>query len=266
MRATVEAATDPACGETRERAGAIDARGVRGDASNVVIPPASSPRCAEFGERCCRPEGLLFQAGIMRASREASRASDRWWWSLSVRRLAQELDRHVCSSMRLGMTMATAGCVQAGKWVGSAGGTSCRRSWDRYPLSGSRRRDGRRCTRKCRSSPPSTRADDVATFAGRSSSTSQVYLIMTVGTHQPPCHHSSVPRRSHGRALSAGAANVRQPIRGLNLLLRRPPDRPTPTVRNGLEPQRTTQDSTQYLWGSRVACRGQRRYFSGALL
>ena len=25
---------------------------------------------------------------------------------------------------------------------------------------------------------------------GRSSSTPQVYLIMTVGTHQPPCHHS----------------------------------------------------------------------------
>ena len=37
-------------------------------------------------------------------------------------------------------------------------------------------------------------------------------------------------------------------------------------VRSGLDPQRTTQDSTRYLWGSRVACRGQRRYFSGALL
>jgi hypothetical protein len=56
--------------------------------------------------------------------------------------------------------------------------------------------------------------------SGRSSSTSQVYLMMTVGTHQPPCHHSSVPRRSHGRALSAGAADVRRPMRGLNLLLR----------------------------------------------
>ena len=33
-------------------------------------------------------------------------------------------------------------------------------------------------------------------------------------------------------------------------------------VRSGLDPQRTTQDSTRYLWGSRVACRGQRRYFS----
>ena len=220
-----------------------------------------------FGERCCRPEGLLFQGrrdrgrGERRAGRRIVGGGRclcggwrRSWTGMCARR---------CVS---GMTMATAGCVQAGKWVGSAGGTSCRRSWDRYPLSGSRRRDGRRCTRKCRSSPPSTRADDVATFAGRSASTSQVYLIMTVGTHQPPCHHSSVPRRSHGRALSAGAANVRQPIRGLNLLLRRPPDRPTPTVRNGLEPQRTTQDSTRYLWGSRVACRGQRRYFSGALL
>jgi hypothetical protein len=56
---------------------------------------------------------------------------------------------------------------------------------------------------------------------GRSSSTPQVYLMMTVGTHQPPCHHSYVPRRSHGRALSAGAADVRQPMRGLDLLLRR---------------------------------------------
>ena len=37
-------------------------------------------------------------------------------------------------------------------------------------------------------------------------------------------------------------------------------------VRSGLDPQRTTQDSTRYLWGSTVACRGQRRYFSGALL
>jgi len=50
---------------------------------------------------------------------------------------------------------------------------------------------------------------------GRSSSTPQVYLIMTAGTHQPPCLHSWVPRRSHGRALSAGAADVRQPMRGL---------------------------------------------------
>ena len=60
----------------------------------------------------------------------------------------------------------TAGCGQAGQRVGSAGGTSCRRSWDIHPSSGRRRSDGRRCTRTCRSSPPSTRAeDDVATFA-----------------------------------------------------------------------------------------------------
>ena len=58
---------------------------------------------------------------------------------------------------------------------------------------------------------------------GRSSSTPQVYLMMTTGTHQPPWHHSEVPRRSHGRALSAVAADARQPMRGLNLPLRRPP-------------------------------------------
>jgi hypothetical protein len=58
---------------------------------------------------------------------------------------------------------------------------------------------------------------------GRSSSTPQLYLMMTAGTHQPPCHHSEVPRRSHGRALSASAADVRQPMRGLYLLLRHPP-------------------------------------------
>ena len=61
---------------------------------------------------------------------------------------------------RRGCAAVTAGCGQAGKWVGSAGGTSCRRSWDKYPLSGRRRSDGRRCTRKCRSSPRSTRAED----------------------------------------------------------------------------------------------------------
>jgi hypothetical protein len=55
---------------------------------------------------------------------------------------------------------------------------------------------------------------------GRSSSTPQVYLMMTTGTQQRLCHHS---RRSHGRALSASAADGRQPMRGLNLLLRRPP-------------------------------------------
>ena len=37
-------------------------------------------------------------------------------------------------------------------------------------------------------------------------------------------------------------------------------------VRSGLDPQRTTPGLDSVPVGSRVACRGQRRYFSGALL
>ena len=126
---------------------------------------------------------------------------------------------------RRGCAAVTAGCGQAGQRVGSAGGTSCRRSWDTHPLSGHRRSDGRRCTRTCKSSPRDAggRSTSQHSQLGRSSSTPQVYLMMTAGTHQPPCHHSQVPRRLHGRALSASAADARQPMRGLNLLLRRPP-------------------------------------------
>ena len=53
------------------------------------------------------------------------------------------------------------GGLRSSRKAGRIGrGTSCRRNWDTYPLSGRRRSDGRRCTRKCRSSPPSRRAED----------------------------------------------------------------------------------------------------------
>ena len=61
MRATVEAATDPACGETRERAG----RSMRAVFAVMRRRWSSRPLrlrvVPNFGERCCRPEGLLFQ-------------------------------------------------------------------------------------------------------------------------------------------------------------------------------------------------------------
>jgi len=59
---------------------------------------------------------------------------------------------------------------------------------------------------------------------GRSSSTPQVYLMMTTGTPAALASSFVGSARFPGRALSAGAADVRQPMRGLNLLLRRPPD------------------------------------------
>ena len=75
---------------------------------------------------------------------------------------------------------------------------------------------------------------------GRSSSTPQVYLMMTAGTPQPRSSFIGSAPRPYGQALSASAADVPQPMRGLNLVLgvRRdalPHSRKALTVRPGSE-------------------------------